>query len=121
MDHKKVAQVVIEAVGKDNLVAAAHCATRLRLVLKDDEKVNTKLLDSDPDVKGTFKTNGQYQIIIGPGDVNNVYDELIKMTGLQELSTDDLKKVSEKNKTIIRYLCTNYSSFSCRWFINGLE
>ncbi|GBG05342.1 sucrose-specific PTS transporter subunit IIBC [Lactobacillus rodentium] len=98
MDHKKVAQVVIEAVGKDNLVAAAHCATRLRLVLKDDEKVNTKLLDSDPDVKGTFKTNGQYQIIIGPGDVNNVYDELIKMTGLQELSTDDLKKVSEKNK-----------------------
>ena len=98
MDHKKVAEVVVEAVGKDNLVAAAHCATRLRLVLKDDDKVNTKLLDSDPDVKGTFKTNGQYQIIIGPGDVNNVYDELIKMTGLQELSTDDLKKVSEKNK-----------------------
>ena len=98
MDHKKVAEVVITAVGKDNLVAAAHCATRLRLVLKDDEKVNTKLLDSDPDVKGTFKTNGQFQVIIGPGDVNNVYDELIKMTGLQELSTDDLKKVSEKNK-----------------------
>ena len=98
MDHKKVAEVVIKAVGKDNLVAAAHCATRLRLVLKDDEKVNTKLLDSDPDVKGTFKTNGQFQVIIGPGDVNNVYDELIKMTGLQELSTDDLKKVSEKNK-----------------------
>ena len=98
MDHKKVAEVVIQAVGRDNLVAAAHCATRLRLVLKDDEKVNTKLLDSDPDIKGTFKTNGQFQVIIGPGDVNNVYDELIKMTGLQELSTDDLKKVSEKNK-----------------------
>lgn len=98
MDHKKVADVVVEAVGKDNLVAAAHCATRLRLVLKDDDKVNTKLLDSDPDVKGTFKTNGQFQVIIGPGDVNNVYDELIKETGLQELSTDDLKKVSEKNK-----------------------
>ena len=39
MDHKKVAEVVVEAVGKDNLVAAAHCATRLRLVLKDDDKV----------------------------------------------------------------------------------
>ncbi|MBD5429615.1 sucrose-specific PTS transporter subunit IIBC [Lactobacillus sp.] len=98
MDHKKDAEVVIKAVGRDNLVAAAHCATRLRLVLKDDSKVNLKMLDSDPDIKGTFKTNGQFQIIIGPGDVNNVYDELIKMTGLSELSTEDLKKVSQKNQ-----------------------
>ena len=98
MDHKKVAETVIEAVGRDNLVAAAHCATRLRLVLKDDSKVNMKMLDSDPDIKGTFKTNGQFQIIIGPGDVNNVYDELIKMTGLSELSTDDLKKVAQKDQ-----------------------
>ena len=98
MDHKKVAETVIEAVDRDNLVAAAHCATRLRLVLKDDSKVNMKMLDSDPDIKGTFKTNGQFQIIIGPGDVNNVYDELIKMTGLSELSTDDLKKVAQKDQ-----------------------
>lgn len=98
MDHKKVAETVIEAVGRDNLVAAAHCATRLRLVLKDDSKVNMKMLDSDPDIKGTFKTNGQFQIIIGPGDVNNVYDELIKMTGLSELSTDDLKQVAQKDQ-----------------------
>ena len=98
MDHKKVAEVVIKAVGRDNLVAAAHCATRLRLVLKDDDKVDLKMLDSDPDIKGTFKTNGQFQIIVGPGDVDNVYDELIKMTGLSELSTDDLKKVSQKNQ-----------------------
>lgn len=98
MDHKKVAETVIEAVGRDNLVAAAHCATRLRLVLKDDSKVNMKMLDSDPDIKGTFKTNGQFQIIIGPGDVNNVYDELIKMTGLSELSTDDLKNVAQKDQ-----------------------
>ena len=97
MDHKKVAQVVIEAVGRDNLIAAAHCATRLRLVLKDDDKVNIKMLDDDPDIKGHFKTNGQFQIIIGPGDVNNVYDELIKITGLHEVSTEDLKKVSQQN------------------------
>lgn len=50
------------------------------------------------DVKGTFKTNGQYQIIIGPGDVNNVYDELIKETGLKEASTEELKKVAEQGK-----------------------
>ncbi|MDF4200691.1 sucrose-specific PTS transporter subunit IIBC, partial [Bacillus subtilis] len=98
MDHKKVAKNVVDAVGRDNLIAAAHCATRLRLVLKDDKKVNQAALDADPDVKGTFKTNGQYQVIIGPGDVNNVYDELIKDTGLKELSTDDLKKVAEQGQ-----------------------
>lgn len=98
MDHKKLATDVIKAVGRDNLVAAAHCATRLRLVLKDDKKVDQKALDSNPDVKGTFKTNGQYQIIIGPGDVNNVYDEFIKQTGLKEVSTDDLKQIANKNQ-----------------------
>lgn len=98
MDHKKVATDVINAVGKDNMIAAAHCATRLRLVLKDDKKVDQKALDANDDVKGTFETNGQYQIIIGPGDVNNVYDELIKQTGLKEVSTDDLKKIANKNQ-----------------------
>lgn len=98
MDHKKVAERVIKDVGRDNIIAGAHCATRLRLVLKDDSKVNQKALDNDPDVKGTFKTNGQYQIIIGPGDVNDVYDEFIKITGLKELSTDDLKKVAAEGQ-----------------------
>lgn len=98
MDHKRVAQTVVKAVGKDNIVAAAHCATRLRLVVKDDSKINQKMLDSDADIKGTFETNGQYQIIIGPGDVNNVYDEMVKITGLKEMSTDDLKQVAAKNQ-----------------------
>ncbi|AXQ78004.1 PTS beta-glucoside transporter subunit IIBCA [Streptococcus chenjunshii] len=97
MDYNKVAGEVIKAVGKDNLVAAAHCATRLRLVLKDDTKVNQELLDNDPDVKGTFKIDGQYQVIIGAGDVNFVYEELIKQTGLSEVSTDDLKKIVASN------------------------
>ncbi|WP_176629486.1 PTS transporter subunit EIIB, partial [Streptococcus sobrinus] len=55
MDYAKVASDVITAVGKDNLVAGAHCATRLRLVLKDDDKVDQAALDNNPDVKGTFK------------------------------------------------------------------
>ena len=97
MDHRKVAERVIKDVGRDNIIAGAHCATRLRLVLKDDSKVDQKALDNDPDVKGTFKTNGQYQVIIGPGDVNDVYDEFIKITGLKELST------------------------SCWWFVDGFE
>ena len=98
MDHKKVAKDVIAAVGRDNMVGAAHCATRLRLVLKDDNNIDQAALDNNPDVKGTFKTNGQYQIIIGPGDVNFVYDELIKETGLKEASTEDLKKIAEQGK-----------------------
>lgn len=72
MNYSKVASDVIQAVGKDNLIAAAHCATRLRLVLKDDTKVNQKALDENPDVKGTFKIDGQYQVIIGAGDVGSV-------------------------------------------------
>ena len=60
MDYSKVASDVIKAVGKDNLVAGAHCATRLRLVLKDDDKVDQAALDNNPDVKGTFKMDGQY-------------------------------------------------------------
>jgi PTS system sucrose-specific IIC component len=64
MDHKKVALEVIDAVGEDNLIAAAHCATRLRLVLRDSSKINQSALDNNDDVKGTFETNGQYQIII---------------------------------------------------------
>ncbi|ERL65038.1 sucrose-specific PTS transporter subunit IIBC [Schleiferilactobacillus shenzhenensis] len=97
MKHAEVAKRVLADIGSDNIQAAAHCATRLRLVLKDDKKIDQKALDNDPDVKGTFETNGQYQIIIGPGDVDKVYDNLIKLTGLKEATTDDLKKVAATN------------------------
>ncbi|MBM7635348.1 sucrose-specific PTS transporter subunit IIBC [Streptococcus saliviloxodontae] len=98
MDYSKVASDVLAAVGKDNLIAGAHCATRLRLVLKDDEAVDQVALDKNPDVKGTFKIDGQYQVIIGAGDVNHVYAELIKQTGLKEVSTDDLKQIAANGK-----------------------
>lgn len=98
MEHREVAKRVLGYLGKDNIQAAAHCATRLRLVLKDDKKIDQDGLDQDQDVKGTFETNGQYQIIIGPGDVNKVYAELINLTGLKEATTDDIKRVSQENK-----------------------
>ena len=94
MDHKKVAQRVLKYVGQDNIQAAAHCATRLRLVLKDDKAIDQKGLDNDPDVKGTFETDGQYQIIIGPGDVDKVYDQMVQIANLKTATTDDLKKVA---------------------------
>ncbi|MFC3931926.1 sucrose-specific PTS transporter subunit IIBC [Streptococcus dentapri] len=96
MDYSKVAADVIKAVGKDNLVAGAHCATRLRLVLKDDSKVDQAALDNSSDIKGTFKMDGQYQVIIGAGDVNHVYAELIKQAGLKEVSTEEVKQIAAK-------------------------
>ena len=67
-------------------------------MLKDDSIINQKALDDNADVKGTFKTDGQYQVIIGPGDVNFVYAEIIKETGLKEVSTDDLKQIAASGK-----------------------
>lgn len=98
MDHKKVAKEIVDALGKDNIQAAAHCATRLRLVLKDPNLVNQKALDANEGVKGTFEVNGQFQIIIGAGDVNKVYAELVQLTGVKEASTEDLKKVAAEGK-----------------------
>jgi PTS system sucrose-specific IIC component len=72
--------------------------TRLRLVLRDSSKINQSALDNNDDVKGTFETNGQYQIIIGPGDVNKVYAEIVQATGVKEASTDDLKEIAASGK-----------------------
>ena len=67
MDHARVAKDVLTYVGgADNINAAAHCATRLRLVLNDMDKVDQKALDKDPDLKGTFIAGGMFQIIVGP-------------------------------------------------------
>ena len=97
MKYNEVARRVMNAVGKDNIVAAAHCATRLRLVVKDVKKINQAALDDDPDLKGTFNAGGQYQIIVGPGDVNGVYDEFVKLSDVKQASTDDLKEIAAKS------------------------
>lgn len=96
MDHKLVAQRILTAIGgEDNLVAAAHCATRLRMVLKDSAHVDQAALDNDPDLKGTFETGGMFQIIVGPGDVNVVFKELDALTAKNiAVSTEELKEVA---------------------------
>ena len=86
MDHSRVAQTVLDAVGGPaNISAVAHCATRLRLVLNDQEKVDQATLDNDLDIKGTFSAGGMFQIIVGPGDVDIVYSKLID-SGVKEAS-----------------------------------
>ena len=101
MDHKSVAQRVLKDVGgASNIVAAAHCATRLRLVLKNQDKVDQAAIDNDEDLKGSFLNAGQFQIIVGPGDVNEVHKHLIA-AGAPEASKDDLKSIAAKQSSLV--------------------
>ncbi|MFL6557610.1 MAG: glucose PTS transporter subunit EIIB, partial [Bacillus sp. (in: firmicutes)] len=97
MDHKKIAREVLNAIGgQENVSAAAHCATRLRLVLNDESAVDQSALENMDVVKGTFSTGGQFQIILGSGTVNEVYKHLAEMSGQTEMSTSDVKNVATK-------------------------
>ena len=101
MDHKSVAQRVLKDVGgAGNIVAAAHCATRLRLVLKNQDKVDQAAIDNDEDLKGSFLNAGQFQIIVGPGDVNEVHKHLIA-AGAPEASKDELKSIAAKQGNLV--------------------
>ena len=95
MDYNKCAAQILDAIGgKDNLASAAHCATRLRLVIADNEKVKKSVLENIDGVKGVFEAQGQLQVIIGTGTVNKVYDEFIKIAGVEAASKDDVKKAA---------------------------
>lgn len=102
MQHSEVAARVLRAVGgEENVVAAAHCATRLRMVLHDSKKVDHKALDNDPDLKGTFETGGMFQIIVGPGDVNVVFSELDKQTSKNiAVTAEELKDVAAQSGSV---------------------
>ena len=98
MDYKKTAQEIYEKVGKkENLVSAAHCATRLRLVLADNAKCDAKAVEDIDGVKGVFSASGQLQIILGTGTVNKVYDEFIAISGLTAATAKNLVKYREEN------------------------
>ena len=70
-NYKAIAKEIIEIVGgAENIISAAHCATRLRLIVKDKELIDDKKIEAIDIVKGCFFTAGQYQIILGTGIVN---------------------------------------------------
>lgn len=96
-NYKAIGKEILDNIGgKDNIVSAAHCATRLRLVLKDDSKINLKKIEAIPQVKGNFNTSGQFQIILGPGIVDEVYKEFVKIANISEGSKEELKKEADK-------------------------
>ena len=81
MDYRKTAQQICDNIGGgENIISAAHCATRLRLVIGDDDKCSKEAIEAIDGVKGVFFASGQLQIIFGTGTVNKVYDEFIQIS-----------------------------------------
>lgn len=92
MDYAKCAKEIYETLGgRSNLVSAAHCATRLRLVTVDNSKIDMKKLEDIDGVKGVFSNNGQLQLIIGTGTVNKVYEEFLSVSGMSAATKEEVK------------------------------
>ncbi|SDC72977.1 PTS system, trehalose-specific IIC component [Paenibacillus sp. CF095] len=102
IDKKQVEEIVRAVGGKENIEAATHCVTRLRFALYDESKVDTESLDQNDLVKGQFSSQGQFQVVIGPGLVDKVYDEMIQITGGDRSSKDDVKAVAGKKQNPIQ-------------------
>ncbi|MCC0699616.1 glucose PTS transporter subunit IIA [Clostridioides sp. ZZV15-6383] len=96
--YNKIANELIEIIGEDNIISITHCATRLRVMVKDREIINDKKVEKIDEVKGVFFTSGQYQIILGTGIVNKVYAEVEKM-GLKTLSKKEQDEAVKNNET----------------------
>lgn len=96
--NKETAEQIVAAIGgKENIEAATHCVTRLRFVLKDEAIVDKERIENLSLVKGIFSTNGQFQVIIGQGIVDKVYKEMVALTGIGEVSKEEVKSAASKN------------------------
>ena len=103
MDYGKCAKEIYETVGgRGNLVSAAHCATRLRLVTVDNGKIDMKKLENIDGVKGVFSNNGQLQLIIGTGTVNKVYDEFLKVSGMSAATKEEVKAAAAAKQPVLK-------------------
>lgn len=101
MTDKELAAKIVELVGgKENIVSVRHCATRLRIMVSDKEKIRTKEVENLDKVKGSFFNSGQYQIILGTGLVNRIYDETVKITGNADSgeATEEKKEAAYGNR-----------------------
>ncbi len=103
MDYRKTAEQIYDKVGKkENLISAAHCATRLRLVIADNDKCDSKAVEEIDGVKGVFFASGQLQIILGTGTVNKVYDEFLQVSGLSAATKAEVKQAAAAQQNIFK-------------------
>ena len=101
MDYRKTAKEILEKVGGNkNIVSAAHCATRLRLVIADNSKTDKGAIENIEGVKGVFGASGQLQIILGTGTVNKVFDQFISLAGITASSKAEAKEAAAQKQNI---------------------
>lgn len=99
LDYRQAAQEILDAIGgPSNVVSAAHCATRLRLVLADDSKVDQAAVDNATGAKGNFKASGQLQVIYGTGTVNKVYDEFVDLGHITAATKEEVKEAAAEQQ-----------------------
>lgn len=109
-NYKETAKSILDFLGgNENVISAAHCATRLRLVLKDESIINKVEIEKLELVKGMFFNGGQTQIILGQGVVNKVYEEFIEMANIQEMSRADVKSAAKEKLNPLQKLATTLS------------
>ena len=105
MNFPKIAeQTIAKLGGKENITTLAHCATRLRLTLADESKVDKEAIENIEGVKGQFSTSGQYQIIFGSGTVNKVHAEMQKQMGIGDMSTSEVAAAGTANQPLLQRL-----------------
>ena len=96
MSNTEIAKKVIDAIGGvENVSSVAHCATRLRVMVKDESKINKDVVENIEKVQGAFFNSGQYQIIFGTGTVNKIYDEVVAL-GLPTSTKAEMKAEAAK-------------------------
>ena len=101
MDYRKTAQEILDKVGGGkNIVSAAHCATRLRLVIADNSKADKTAIENVEGVKGVFEASGQLQIILGTGTVNKVFDEFISIAGITASTKAEAKEAAAQKQNV---------------------
>lgn len=102
MDNRQIAAEVIEALGgRENVRSVAHCATRLRVMVHDEGKIDKEKAEAIDKVKGAFFNSGQYQMIFGTGTVNKIYDEVVAL-GLPTSSTSEQKAEAAKQGNVFQ-------------------
>ena len=99
--YNKIAREIIALIGEDNIISVTHCATRLRVMVKDRDLIDDKKMEKVDEVKGVFFTSGQYQIILGTGIVNKVYAE-VENIGVKTLSKKEQDEAVKNNEKGIK-------------------
>ncbi|WP_205065110.1 sucrose-specific PTS transporter subunit IIBC [Pantoea coffeiphila] len=111
MDFDKIARELLPLLGgRENIASAAHCATRLRLVMVDDDKVQKEAIEAIEGVKGCFRNAGQMQIIFGSGIVNKVHAAFITAAGINESSKSEAADIAAKKLNPLQRIARTLSN-----------